>query len=426
MPFRGLSCSLNGGGCLMFGEIVGNTIAIQVFSDSLRLFFRNLNLNTGLICVITFFTAVGGVDLLLGNRRGYGAKFEGGFNAMCSLAIPLVGMMSLAPVLSALLQPIASALFSSIGANPAMFPAMLLSSDLGAYSLAVELAGGDVSMQNYSGLLLGSMLGCTTCFTIPVGLSMVKGTRQVLFSLGILIGLTTIPLGMMAGGWAMNYFGNPIGISKMLINIVPVIAFSVLIAISLWFFLETSICCFEKFGKFVRALTIVGVILAVFQYQTGIRIPPFEAMVEPNPLTGAIPFEEALRTLTTIGIFLTGAFPLVEFVNRHFRRGFAILGNRLLMDENGVTGLLAGTANLVPMFDLLDKMNDCSILINAAFAVSASCAFGDFIGFAAGVDPTMIAPMVIGKLTGGLSAILAAYCAAPYLFKRIAGKKDTP
>lgn len=408
----------------MFGK--ENIDTMHVLINSLDLFFQNLNLNTVLISIITFFTVVGGIDLLRGNHHGYGVKLEEGFAAMCVLAIPIIGMMSLAPVLGLLLRPIASLLFSSVGASPAMLPAMFFSSDLGAYPLAIEMAGGDVSIQNYSGLLLGSMLGCTTCFTIPAGLRFVKKEKQVIFSLGIMIGLTTIPLGMIAGGWAMNHFSNVIDTPKILINLIPVIAFSALTAVSLCFFLDVSIRCFEKFGKLVRVLAVIGVILAVFQYQTGIRIPLFAAMVEPNPQTGLIPFEEALCALTSIGIVLTGAFPLTEFMSRHFKQCLTSLGKKLLLDENGIAGLLAGMANLVPMFSLFDRMNDRSILINAAFSVSASCVFGDFIGFTAGSDPTMIAPMVIGKLTGGLSAILVASYTAPRLFKKANAPKTTP
>ena len=47
-------------------------------------------------------------------------------------------------------------------------------------------------------------------------------------------------------------------------------------------------------------------------------------------------------------------------------------------------------------------------IINVAFAVSGAFVFGDHLGFIAGVDKSMIFPMVVGKLVGGISAVILA------------------
>ncbi len=47
-------------------------------------------------------------------------------------------------------------------------------------------------------------------------------------------------------------------------------------------------------------------------------------------------------------------------------------------------------------------------VINVAFAVCAAFVFGDHLGFTGGVDKTMIAPMIAGKLVGGVVAIMIA------------------
>ena len=47
-------------------------------------------------------------------------------------------------------------------------------------------------------------------------------------------------------------------------------------------------------------------------------------------------------------------------------------------------------------------------VINVAFAVSAAFVFGDHLGFTAGFDPTMLVPVIVAKLTGGVFAVLAA------------------
>jgi ethanolamine transporter len=48
-------------------------------------------------------------------------------------------------------------------------------------------------------------------------------------------------------------------------------------------------------------------------------------------------------------------------------------------------------------------------VLNAAFAVSAAFTFGDHLGFTAGVERSMIFPMITGKLTSGITAVLVAY-----------------
>lgn len=47
-------------------------------------------------------------------------------------------------------------------------------------------------------------------------------------------------------------------------------------------------------------------------------------------------------------------------------------------------------------------------VVNIAFAVSAAFVFGDHLGFTAGFAPEMLPAMIVGKLTGGISAVLMA------------------
>ena len=58
-------------------------------------------------------------------------------------------------------------------------------------------------------------------------------------------------------------------------------------------------------------------------------------------------------------------------------------------------------------------------LLNVAFAVSAAFVFGDHLGFTAGVDQTMVTPVIIGKLVAGITALLVANLLAPKLLAKI-------
>jgi len=61
------------------------------------------------------------------------------------------------------------------------------------------------------------------------------------------------------------------------------------------------------------------------------------------------------------------------------------------------------------MFQTMDRMNIKGKVLNVSFAVSASFAFGDHLGFVAGIAPDLITPVIVGKLVAGVIGILIAY-----------------
>ena len=65
-----------------------------------------------LIAVMAAFAALGALDRILGNRLGIGKEFEEGILAMGSLAIAMIGVITLAPVLAAVLKPVVVPVFS--------------------------------------------------------------------------------------------------------------------------------------------------------------------------------------------------------------------------------------------------------------------------------------------------------------------------
>ena len=56
----------------------------------------------------------------------------------------------------------------------------------------------------------------------------------------------------------------------------------------------------------------------------------------------------------------------------------------------------------------MKDMDNKGKVINVTFSACAAFALGDHLGFCAGVEPDLIAPMVIAKLVGGILAIGAA------------------
>lgn len=132
-----------------------------------------MSLNEIIMFIMVGFAILGAFDKIIGNRFGLGKKFEEGLMAIAPLTLSMVGIIVVAPVIAHILKPIVIPLFDLIGADPAMLSGAVLANDMGGAVLAQELAYSD-DAANFAGLIVGSMLGVTIVFTIPVSLRVVN------------------------------------------------------------------------------------------------------------------------------------------------------------------------------------------------------------------------------------------------------------
>ena len=344
-----------------------------------------------LIAVMAVFAVLGALDRIFGNRFGLGKEFEEGILAMGSLALAMVGIVSLAPVLAAVLKPVVVPVFGVLGADPAMFAGTILACDMGGGPLALQMTENhDAAM--LGGVLNGSMLGATLVFTIPVAMGILREEDRPAMAKGILCGIVTVPLGVLAGGIAAGF---PVGM--VLRNLVPIVLIAVLIALGLWRAEQAMVRGFAVFGKFVVVLVTVGLAAAIVEALTGFVILP-----------GMAPISEGFEVVGTIAILLAGAFPLVFLLTKLLRSPLMAVGKKLGINDAAAAGLIASLANSIATFGMVKDMNQRGKVVNIAFAVSAAFVFGDHLGFTAGFAPEMIGPMIIGKLAGGISAVTVA------------------
>ncbi|WP_281679356.1 ethanolamine utilization protein EutH [Synergistes jonesii] len=406
----------------MFQELIDNLCNTKVFTESFGAWESNLSINSVIVFIMTIFMIVGAIDKIRGNKLGYGEEFDNGFNAMGPLAIAMAGVVAAAPVLAIMLKPIIVPLYSLVGADASMFATTLLACDMGGYPLAMQLAA-DKAVGNFSGLILGTMMGPTIVFTIPVALSIIKPEDRPYLGAGTLAGLITIPLGCIAGGLVMNMTPYKISMGTILVNLIPVIIVAGLICIGLWFATDAMIRGFNKFGTAVTILITIFTAIAVFEYLTGIRFPLFDIMVDPDKNDGVVPLESGLLVCGQIAIVLIGAFPMVKWITRTFGKTLEKVGGALGMNETGSAGMVANLANNIAMFNILGDMNPKGKLLNVAFAVSAAFVFGDHLGFTAGNNPDMIFPVVVGKLVAGITAVVLASFLSPKLLSKIESAK---
>ena len=203
----------------------------------------------------------------------------------------------------------------------------------------------------------------------------------------------------------------------MLCALLPVTLVALVLAAGLWFKPTALMNGFAKFGAFVTGMIAIFVAIAVIQEKTGIRLPLFRLMVEEGT-EGVSPLANSITILGDIAFILLGAFPMVEWIKRHFGGKLAKLGSRLGMNEAASAGIVATLANNIPTFQMVKDMNPKGKLLNIAFASCAAFMFGDHLGFVAGVNEAMIVPMIFAKLACGLSALALANLLAPVLLAK--------
>lgn len=341
-----------------------------------------------LIDMMAVFALLGGLDRILGGRFGLGSRFEEGILSMGSLALAMVGIVSLAPVLAGILKPIVVPVYRLLGADPAMFAGTLLACDMGGGPLARQLTA-DPQAADLGGVITGSMLGATVVFTIPVAMGILEERDRPAMAKGILCGMVAIPFGILAGGLTAGY-----AFSMVLRNLVPIVLMALLIALGLWRAEKAMVAAFTAFGKILVAVVTVGLSGAIIQTLTGFAVIP-----------GLAPISEGFETVGTIAIVLAGAFPLVYVLTRVLNKPLMALGKLLGINEPASAGLIASLANSIATFGMVKDMDDRGKVVNIAFAVPAAFVFGDHLGFTAGFAPELLPAMIVGKLAGGVVAV---------------------
>jgi ethanolamine transporter len=362
-----------------------------------------LSINEIIIYLMVIFMIVGAVDKIFNNKLKLGEKFEEGIMAMGALTLSMVGIIVIAPVLAKVLSPIIVPLYSAIGADPAMFATTILANDMGGFPLAMEMAK-DPAIGLFAGTILGAMMGPTIVFTIPVALGIIEKKDHKFLATGILAGMITIPIGCFVGGLVAGL--DPILILK---NLVPIFIVAILVILGLWRFPEKMIKGFTIFGQGVVIVAILGLAIGIIDALTGMTL-----------ISGITPLAEGIEVVGSIAIVLAGAFVMVEVITRVFKKPLIKLGKVLGMNDIAAAGMVATLANNIPMFMMMKDMDDRGKILNVAFAVSAAFVLGDHLGFTAGVAKDMIFPMIVGKFTGGITAIMVAV----FIANRMLGKAN--
>lgn len=341
--------------------------------------------------IMAVFAVIGALDKITGNHLKLGDEFEKGIMTLGPLSLSMIGMMTIAPALADLLIPVITPVANLFGFDPSALAGILIANDMGGAALADSIAA-DKLLGSFHGLCVASMLGATISFTIPVALRSSKKEHHDDVLLGLLCGISTIPVGCFVSGLVMGI--NPV---TVLLNLLPAILISVIIIIGLLKFQKVTVKIFSVFGKIISILITCGLALGIFQQLTGKVI-----------LENTAPIMESAATVFTICITLAGTFPLIAIISKILKKPLSVLGKKLELDDTSVVGLIATIANSIATMESADRMNRKGRILNLAFAVSAAFVFGDHLAFTLSYNAEHIVPVIIGKLVAGITALVVA------------------
>jgi ethanolamine transporter len=361
-------------------------------------FKESTAMNQWIMGVFAIGALLGGVDYLFGNRKGYGEQFAAAFSLLGPTAMSMAGIICLTPVLSFLFCAGIRPLFHMVGIDPAMAGGVF-AIDMGGYQLCMQIAD-DPFWGAYAGILVGSTLGCTIMFTLPVGMGVIEKSDEAFFLQGILIGLIGMPFGLFFAGLLL---GASLGI--LLYELLPVFLFAILLIIGLRKIPAQMVWIFQKFAAGMKILITIGLIIGAVFYMTG------------QSSTWITPLTDAMSVVVSICIVMLGSLPVSLFLQRLCKKPLQALGKKCGLDNVAMTALMMGTVSVIPALLLLRDTNQRGKIAVTAYLVSAASLMGAHIAFTAGTEASMIGPLILAKLTGGVAALLISVAVSSGIHK---------
>ena len=346
-------------------------------------------LNQILMYLMALGALIGGIDCMLGNRFGLGAKFEDGFRLLGPIALSMAGIICITPLVAAVCEAVLTPLFLTVGIDPGICGG-ILPVDAGGYPLAMELAK-DPRIGAYAGVVIGATFGCTVGFVIPVGMGPLDAQARQDFAAGLLIGLATLPVALVAGGVLS---GLPL--LRVLHQSLPVFLLCLVLLVGLVKNSGRMIRAFTAFAGGIRILTLLGLTLGAVGHLTGLEVPYIS------------PLKDAMETVCAIGIVLLGCLPLSELLMRFLDRPIRWIGSKTGMNAESTAAMMISMIVAMPALAMLKDMDRRGRIVNGAVFVCSASAFSAHLGFTLGVAADMVMPMLAAKLIGSLVTAMAA------------------
>jgi len=375
-----------------------------------------------ILYVIMACAVIGAIAAIKDDTSELAQEFLEGINSIGPIFMAVGGIMAAAPYLAIFVKSVFGPAFGAIGADPAIAATTFIAVDMGGYQLAEALA---TTKEGWiMAMTTGYMAGATIVFSIPVGLAMLEKKDHKYMALGVMSGILSIPVGVfitsailaltnaqvrgLISTDAEASYQLALGFGEIMINLVPLIIICGSLAIGLRLFPDKMIKGFMAFGKFMDTGIKLVLVFSIVEYFTGFFSTVLGGWGFDPIIADDVDQFRALEIAGYIGIMLTGAFPMVYLIKKYFAKPLEALGQKFGFTALGSAGILAGAANILALFRIIKDMEAADKVKCIAFSVCAAFLLGDHLAFTANFQPTMIIPIMAGKLTGGLVAIAIA------------------
>ncbi|MFJ5759924.1 ethanolamine utilization protein EutH [Neobacillus sp. NPDC093182] len=375
------------------------------------------------IYIIMTCAVMGAVAAIRNSDDGLGKQFMEGLHAVGHIFVPAAGIMASIPYLSWFINKVCGPFFAAIGADPAIAATAILATDMGGYQLAEVLK--ETQEGWIMAMIVGFMAGATIVFSIPMGLAMLDKRDHKYMALGVMAGVLTIPIGALISSTIIALSNSKVrdfistsgeakyqfalGYGQIMLNLSPLLLFVVVIALGLYFLPDLMINAFMWFGRILDAGIKLVLVFSIVEIFTGLFSTVFGSWGFHPIMADQEDQFRALETAGYIGIMLAGAFPMVYLLQKYAGGPLEALGRKLGLSKEGSAGLVATIANILAMFKLVSTMPPKDKVINISFAVCAAFLLGDHLSFTANFQPTLIFPIIIGKISAGVIGIGLAY-----------------
>jgi ethanolamine transporter len=275
------------------------------------------------------------------------------------------------------------------------------------------------------GLITGFQSGSTVIFVIPVGLAMLNKADHKYMALGIMAGLLSIPISIIIIAMGMQFLGLGVrpdiatageatqalhfNLGMLVQNLMPLILFCGALAAALRYFPNLMVLLFLRLGQVVYGVVTLVLVASIVEYFTSFFSSVFGTWGFAPIIADKEDQFRALEIAGYVGIMLCGAFPMVYLIKRFLSKPIEKVAAVLGLSPMGAAGLLAASANILAMFRLVADMPPKDKVLVIAFSVCAAFTFGDHLAYSANFQPSLILPLIIGKLSGGLIGMMLAY-----------------
>ncbi|MDR0252457.1 MAG: ethanolamine utilization protein EutH [Brucellaceae bacterium] len=386
------------------------------------------HIGTIVIYIIMACAIAGAIASIRNSETGLGKEFIEGLHSIGPIFIPVAGIMASIPFLSSFISTMVGPLYDALGADPALAATTIIAADMGGYQLAKALA------QSPDGWVMatvtGFMAGATIIFSIPVGLAMLEKKDHKYMALGIMSGVLSIPAGVFIASVSIMLFNvgirpdvatagdavqqTTLSLPVILQNMSPLVIFCLAIAGGLKFFPNQMITGFLWFGRIMYAAITLVLVFSIVEYFTSVFTTLFGKWSFAPIIADEADQFRALEIAGYIGIMLSGAFPMVYLITKFLAVPMEKLGSKIGLTPVGAAGLLAASANILAMFRLVRDMRPKDKVLVIAFAVCAAFMFGDHLAFTANFQPSIILPLLLGKIGGGaFGFVIALWLSVP-------------